>query len=76
VQHLDLDTGSGGVDIQASALPSMQLRVHAGSGGIEVQVPDMYGVRSGDGFLEATLGDGSGRGRIETGSGRVRIRKL
>lgn len=76
VQHLDLDTGSGGVDIQASALPSMQLRVHAGSGGIEVQVPDMYGVRSGDGFLEATLGDGSGRGRIETGSGRIRIRKL
>jgi hypothetical protein len=39
-------------------------------------VPDMQMVRSGDGFLEATLGDGSGRGRIDTGSGRIRIRKL
>ena len=76
VRQLDLDTGSGGVDIQASELPSMQLKVSAGSGGIEVQVPDMHMVRSGDGFLEATLGDGSGRGRIDTGSGGIRIRKL
>ncbi len=76
VRQLDLDTGSGGVDIQASEFPSMQLKVSAGSGGIEVQVPDMKMVRSGDGFLEATLGDGSGRGRIDTGSGRIRIRKL
>ncbi len=76
VRQLDLDTGSGGVDIQASEFPSMQLKVSAGSGGIEVQVPDMQMVRSGDGFLEATLGDGSGRGRIDTGSGRIRIRKL
>lgn len=76
VRDLDLDTGSGGVSIEASQLPSMRLRVNAGSGAIEVQVPDMDKVRSGDGYLEATLGDGAGRGRIETGSGGVRIRKL
>jgi len=51
----------------------LRLAVDASSGGIDVELPDMRDVRSAPGEFEATLGAGSGRAEIDTGSGGVRI---
>jgi hypothetical protein len=51
--------------------------VDAGSGGVEVDLPNMTNVRSsrrGDDF-SATVGNGEGVARISTGSGGARVRQ-
>jgi hypothetical protein len=55
-----------------TAAPSLRLAVSTGSGDIEVDVPDMH-VRRTKGEFLADLGHAEGNGRIDTGSGDVRV---
>ena len=69
---LDIDTGSGSVSLRSSAQPSMELRINTGSGGVDVDAPGAT-VREEDDIWSVRMGDGSGRGVIDTGSGSVDI---
>ena len=51
----------------------MTLEIDTGSGRIDIDVPDARTVRTERGYVETELGDGTGRGRIDTGSGSVRL---
>lgn len=73
LEYMMIDTGSGGVRIRTAGTLNMQLTASAGSGGVRVDLPDMKNVRTGRGEFEATIGNGKGRGVIDTGSGSVRI---
>lgn len=72
VRDLAIDTGSGDVVLALTAAPSLRLAVSTGSGDIEVDVPDMH-VRRTKGEFLADLGHAEGNGRIDTGSGDVRV---
>ncbi|HEX6930207.1 MAG TPA: hypothetical protein VF267_13210 [Gammaproteobacteria bacterium] len=73
LERLMIDTGSGGVRMKTHGTLNMHLTVSAGSGGVRVDLPEMKNVRTGRGEFEATIGNGKGRGVIDTGSGGVRI---
>ena len=73
VRRLRIDTGSGSVTLRTSNGLNMRLEISAGSGGVRVDLPDSKVISSRDGELEVDLGDGSGDGVIDTGSGGVRI---
>lgn len=75
LEHLDVDTGSGGVSVAASAWPDMRITLSVGSGGIEVDVPGADVRRDGRRDAEVALGAGTHRGRIDTGSGGIRLRQ-
>ncbi len=51
----------------------MRLEISAGSGGASVDLPGTSVISSRHGEMEVDLGDGSGDGVIDTGSGGVRI---
>jgi len=71
---VNIDTGSGGVTLTVPATLGAQLEVDTGSGGITVDVPIEYQKKSRS-YVLGTIGDGEGKIIIDTGSGRVRIRK-
>lgn len=73
LEEMLIDTGSGGVRIETVGTLNMELEIDTGSGGSRVELPDMKNVRSGRGEFRATIGNGKGRGYIDTGSGGVRI---
>lgn len=73
LQRMKIDTGSGGVRMKTKGTLNMQLAVSTGSGGTRVDLPEMKNVRSSRGEFEAEIGNGKGRGVIDTGSGGVRI---
>lgn len=73
LERMNIDTGSGGVRMKTKGTLNMHLTVSAGSGGVRVDLPDMKNVRTGRGEFEAQIGNGKGRGIIDTGSGGVRI---
>lgn len=73
LEEMMIDTGSGGVSIVTAGTLNMELEIETGSGGSRVELPDMKNVRSGRGEFRATIGNGKGRGHIDTGSGGVRI---
>lgn len=73
LERMMIDTGSGGVRMKTKGTLNLQLTVSAGSGGVRVDLPDMKNVRTGRGEFEAEIGNGKGRGVIDTGSGGVRI---
>lgn len=70
LERLRIDTGSGGVRLRSSGSPSIEIRVDTGSGGVDVDSP-AASVRETDGVWTVRLGDGAGRGLIDTGSGSV-----
>lgn len=73
-RSVNAETGSGGVTLVLPATLDAELDISTGSGGIDsdfpVQVSRMERHR-----LRGTVGKGTGRIRVETGSGGVRIRK-
>jgi hypothetical protein len=69
---LQLHTGSGGVTLDLPRGTGAELQINTGSGGIAVDLPTTK-LSSGRSHLRATTGDGSGRIRISTGSGGVRV---
>ncbi|MDX1454782.1 MAG: DUF4097 family beta strand repeat-containing protein [Gammaproteobacteria bacterium] len=73
VRDLEIDTGSGGVKILTSSTLNMELYIETGSGGARVELPEMSNVRTDRGEFSARIGNGEGRGYIDTGSGGVRI---
>ncbi|HLU60940.1 MAG TPA: DUF4097 family beta strand repeat-containing protein [Gammaproteobacteria bacterium] len=73
LEDLDIDTGSGGVTLLTTAALNMRLKASAGSGGVRIDLPEMKDVRSSRNEFEATVGNGKGRGVIDTGSGGIRI---
>ncbi len=73
LERLDVDTGSGGVSIAASAWPDMRITMGVGSGSIEANVPGADLRRDGRRAAEVTLGAGTHRGKIKTGSGSIRL---
>jgi len=74
VKRLKLATGSGDVEVSSTKTPNMKLTVKVSSGDIDVDIPGMTALKTSKTRLEATLGDGSGKGAIGTGSGDVTIR--
>ncbi len=72
VRNLVVDTGSGDVVLDVDAPPSVHLLVSTGSGEVQVDLPGTS-VRNPKGDFVGNLGDGSGKGVIDTGSGDVRI---
>ncbi|HXV40024.1 MAG TPA: DUF4097 family beta strand repeat-containing protein [Steroidobacteraceae bacterium] len=70
LERLRIDTGSGGVRLRSSGSPSIEIRVDTGSGGVDVDSP-AASVRETGGVWTVRLGDGAGRGLIDTGSGSV-----
>lgn len=73
LRDLVIDTGSGGATLRTSKPLDLRLEIETGSGGIKVAVPDLRDVRQDDGEYSATLGKGSGRAVISTGSGGARV---
>lgn len=69
-----IDTGSGSVDLIVPDDFGATLEIDTGSGGIDVDVP-VEVRRSSRGDFVGRIGDGDGRVLIDTGSGRVRIRR-
>ncbi len=72
VEDLDIDTGSGSVTVWLPEMVGAEVDLETGSGGIDVEGPFQIRRVSRD-HVEGSLGDGEGRIRIETGSGRVRL---
>lgn len=69
--RFDLDTGSGDVELALPAEASARIVADTGSGGVESDVPGARFVKLDDGTREMTLGGGSARVRLDTGSGSV-----
>ena len=69
-----IDTGSGSVTVGLPASFGAEVEIETGSGGIDLDLPLTVRRWSRD-HVTGTLGDGSGRLVIDTGSGSVRIRE-
>jgi lia operon protein LiaG len=74
VKSMVIDAGSGSVTLGVPAALGAELDIDTGSGGIETDVPITVSRRSRD-HLTGRIGDGSGRIRIDSGSGTVRIKR-
>jgi lia operon protein LiaG len=72
LRSLDIDCGSGGVTLAVPREVGATFDVQHGSGQVDIDVPNQIRQMTGD-HVRGTLGDGSGRIRVETGSGSVRI---
>lgn len=73
-RSLDVEAGSGGVTISLPSTVSAEVEIETGSGGIESDFPIQV-TRMERNHLRGTLGKGEGRVHIESGSGRVHLRK-
>ena len=73
VRRMRLSAGGGGVTLRMTETPSMMLSIDTGSGSIDLNVPDLRTTQNKRGYVKAQLGDGEGRGHIDTGSGSVRV---
>jgi len=74
VEDLTIDAGSGGVTVRLPAAQGADIDIETGSGGIESDfaVQTTHLERN---HLRGQIGDGRGRIKIESGSGRVRLIK-
>lgn len=73
-RSLDVDAGSGTVTLRLPASLDAELDIETGSGGIDSDFPiqmNRYERR----HVRGTVGKGTGRIHVETGSGGVRLRK-
>lgn len=74
VEELVIDGGSGGVTVRLPATQGADVDIETGSGGIESDFA-VQTTRFGRNHLRGQIGNGRGRIRIESGSGRVRLIK-
>lgn len=74
LEELNVDAGSGGVTVRMPATQGATVDVETSSGGIESDF-EVQTTRFGRQRLRGQIGDGKGRIRIESGSGRVRLLK-
>lgn len=73
-RDIRIDTGSGSVTVGLPASFGAEVEIETGSGGIDLDLPLTVRRWSRD-HVTGTLGDGSGRLVIDTGSGSIRIRE-
>jgi hypothetical protein len=74
VDDVRIDVGSGGVTLRIPSSLGAEIDVETGSGGIDTEIPVQM-TRVERNHLRGTIGDGRGRIRIESGSGRVKLAK-
>ncbi len=72
---LDVESGSGTVNLSLPANLDAEIDVETGSGGIDSDFPVSVN-RMSRNRLRGVVGRGTGHIRVETGSGSVRLRKL
>jgi lia operon protein LiaG len=72
VEDVNVDAGSGSVSLRLPAGAGAEVDIETGSGGIETDFPIQV-TRMERNALRGRLGDGRGRIRIDSGSGRVRL---
>jgi lia operon protein LiaG len=72
VEDINVDAGSGSVSIRLPAGAGAEVEIETGSGGIETDFPIQV-TRWERNYLRGRLGDGKGRIRIDSGSGRVQL---
>lgn len=72
VEDVTVDAGSGPVSLRLPANAGAEVDIETGSGGIETDFPIAV-TRMERNSLRGRLGDGKGRIRIDSGSGRVRL---
>ena len=72
VEDVTVDAGSGSVSLRLPANTGAEVDIETGSGGIETDFP-IEVTRWERNSLRGRLGDGKGRIRIDSGSGRVRL---
>jgi lia operon protein LiaG len=72
VEEVTVDAGSGPVSLRLPANAGAEVDIETGSGGIETDFP-IEVTRWERNSLRGRLGDGKGRIRIDSGSGRVRL---
>lgn len=75
VEHLSVESGSGGVTIRAPATLGAEIDASTGSGGFQSDF-EIVSRRLGRRHVEGTIGNGKGRIRVESGSGAIRLLKL
>ena len=73
-RDIQIDTGSGSVTVGLPSSFGAEVELDTGSGGIDMDLPLTVRRWSRD-HVTGTLGDGSGRLVVETGSGSIRIRE-
>jgi hypothetical protein len=69
-----VDSGSGGVTVTLPSDASARIIADTGSGGIDLDVPSATLRRASRNHIELEIGEGRATLRIDTGSGRVKIR--
>lgn len=74
IERLSVQTGSGDVTIHLPDGTSALLDLDTGSGDFSVDVP-LQLIKKGEGSLRGRIGDGRGRIHIETGSGDIALVK-
>jgi hypothetical protein len=74
VEHLDVDAGSGGVDLRLPGSQGATVDIETGSGGIDSDFA-VQTTRVERHHLRGTIGDGRGSIKVEAGSGTVRLLK-
>ncbi|MEE8061819.1 MAG: DUF4097 family beta strand repeat-containing protein [Gemmatimonadales bacterium] len=74
-RDIDIDTGSGGVTIRSPEGLNATIDLETGSGSIESDFPMTVHRHSRD-HVQGQIGDGSGRIKIDTGSGSIRLLKV
>jgi lia operon protein LiaG len=72
VENVNVDAGSGPVSLRLPANAGAEVEIETGSGGIETDFPIQVS-RWERNYLRGRMGDGRGRIRIDSGSGRVRL---
>ncbi len=73
-REVAVDTGSGSVTVEAPPTLDATIHMETGSGGLEVDFPMKSVTRDSD-LIRGTIGKGTGRMLLETGSGRIRLVK-
>lgn len=74
VDHLDVDSGSGGVTIRLPASQGADVDIETGSGGIDSDF-SVQTTRIERNHMRGRIGDGRGSIKIQAGSGGVRLIK-
>jgi lia operon protein LiaG len=72
VEDVNIDAGSGSVSLRLPASAGAEVEIQTGSGGIHTDFPIRV-TRMERNYLRGSMGDGRGRIRIDSGSGRVRL---
>ena len=74
IESMTIDSGSGSVTLRIPASLGAAIDIDTGSGGIESELPLTITHRSSS-HLTGSIGDGVGRLRVDSGSGKVRLLK-